>query len=618
MGMNAPSTKPDWFAEDTGDLGSESGQDACLMLRLRERGASMPTIRSVLRYHETVRERQPLSRTLFELGSASDIDIAQWIAAFNSMAYLSPDDLRRRTAAGSMLPEGLARSRFAVPLASDGGVLTVVLSDPLVSQFSQVRYALEGVDVEWVVAPHADVILKISDCYDRSVVLPDNEVERFVEEMLREAALTRGVSDIHCIPAERTLEIQWRIDGALVPWRVVSGHLKELFVAQVKLSSTRDALGRKRAVASPAGLDVANRLEAQDASSLREYGSKRIALRYSVIPALDGESIVIRLLDQAAQVGSVEDLGMCVDTAIRFRQALNHKNGLILISGPTGHGKSTTLAAAAPSLAVGGNRVLSAEDPVEYRLRNVTQVPVTARLSWAGALRAFLRHNPDVVILGEIRDAETAELAVRLALTGHLILATVHATSSLGALSRLVDLGIAGTLLAGTVRLLVGQRLLRRLCPHCRRDHLRGDRLLEENEILLNHACASGIIPAGSRPSLRFYEPGGGCASCARTGFLGRMGVFELRQMTRGIASALSDARGRIDLSLCEQEIAAGCRAGLLEMRDLRTDGFLKAAMGQITVDDVLANTRTDVFEAPENDFYSNYEHTRPAKPSAS
>ena len=596
MGTALQTPSREWFAEDSGEIERSEGQESHLLKALRRGGASMPTVRSILAYHESVKERQPLGRTLLELGAAQDTDVAQWIAQFNRLAYLSPEALRSREPSVGTLPEGLVRSRLAIPLAGPGGSVTVALSDPLVGQFSQVRYALEGTEVEWVVAPHADVVQKISDAYDRAVALPDNEVERFVEDMLREAALTRGVSDIHCVPAERTLEIKWRIDGRLVPWRVVSGHLKEVFVAQVKLSSTRDTQGRKRTVASPAGLDVSNRLEPQDASSVREYGSKRVALRYSVIPALDGESIVIRLLDQAAQVGSVEELGMHPDTATSFRQALTQKNGLILLSGPTGHGKSTTLAAAAPSLTVGGNRVLSVEDPVEYRLRNITQVSVSPRVSWAGALKAFLRHNPDVVILGEIRDAETAELAVRLALTGHLILATVHATSSLGALARMTDLGVPGPLLAGTVRLLVGQRLLRRLCPQCRRTHARASSLLAENGELVGQAMAAGI--AGEARERGYFEPGGGCAHCARTGFVGRTGIFEIRPMTRELSRRLCAPDGRLDIASCESDFETASMTGQLHLRSLRSDGVIRAFEGLVSVDDVVANTRSEPVEA--------------------
>src|ERR1035438_7161980 len=318
---------------------------------------------------------------------------------------------------------------------------TVAVADPSSPQFAQVRYALEGNSVDWVISPQADIAARVAEAYSASLDVRDNELERFVEDMIREAAHTRGLSDIHCVPEDRSCDIRWRIDGDLVPWGTLPGAMKDAVSAQLKLSSTRGADGRSRNAAASGGLDVANRLDAQDASAIREYGSKRVSLRYSVIPAINGESIVIRILDQSAQVGTLEDLGMLEDTAMRFRTELKRPNGIILVSGPTGHGKSTTLAAAVPWLDSRNKRVLSVEDPVEYRLRTVTQAPVSPRMPFALALRAFLRHNPDIIIVGEIRDSETASLAMRLALTGHLILATIHANTAIQALCRLLDLG---------------------------------------------------------------------------------------------------------------------------------------------------------------------------------
>ena len=363
------------------------------------------------------------------------------------------------------LPEAIARNRHAIAIVRKGARLIVAIADPSWPQFAQVLYALEHDVVEWVVSPQADIAARVAEVYSANLEIQDNELERFVEDMIREAAHTRGLSDIHCIPEDRSCEIRWRIDGDLVPWGTLPGSMKETVSAQLKLSSTRGADGRSRSAVAAGGLDVANRLEAQDASTVREYGSKRVSLRYSAIPAINGESIVIRILDQSAQVGSLEDIGMRDDAAMRFRTELKKPNGILLVSGPTGHGKSTTLAAAVPWLDSRNKRILSVEDPVEYRLRTVTQVSVGPRMPFASALRAFLRHNPDIIIVGEIRDSETASLALRLALTGHLILTTVHANTAIQALSRLLDLGVEASMLSATIRLLVGQRLVKRRMP---------------------------------------------------------------------------------------------------------------------------------------------------------
>jgi type II secretory ATPase GspE/PulE/Tfp pilus assembly ATPase PilB-like protein len=445
---------------------------------------------------------------------------------------------------------------------------------------------LEGNIIEWVISPQADIAARVADAYSASLEVRDNELERFVEDMIREAAHTRGLSDIHCIPEDRSCDIRWRIDGDLVPWGTLHGSMKETLSAQLKLSSTRGADGRSRATTASGGLDVANRLDAQDASSVREYGSKRVSLRYSVIPAINGESIVIRILDQSAQVGSLEGLGMLADTAIKFRAELKRPNGILLVSGPTGHGKSTTLAAAVPWLDSRNKRILSIEDPVEYRLRTVTQAPVSARLPFASALRAFLRHNPDIVIVGEIRDPETASLAIRLALTGHLIISTVHANSAVQAVCRLLDLGVEAPMLAATTRLLVGQRLIKRLCPQCRRPHRKSEALAQRYGRLIDHANSAGAVEFRD-----FYEAGGGCSACNHSGYAGRSGIFELREIRGTVADLLMRQRSRFDPRAAEALFSSAVAAGDIGSRTMREDGMLKAALGFTTPEEVFGAT---------------------------
>lgn len=564
--------------------------EAFLLERLLSTGISRLQVESALRYHREVEGRQPLSRTVVELGLATDESAARWIAEFHGWRYVPREELRVDGDSHKALPEAISRSRHALVTRRSGSQLTVAVADPSGPQFDQVRYALEGNCVEWVVSPQADVDARVAESYASSLEVRENEVERFVEDMIREAAHTRGLSDIHCIPDDRSCEIRWRIDGDLVPWGTLPGSMKETVSAQIKLSSTRGPDGKSRSAVSSGGLDVANRLDAQDASAIREYGSKRVSLRYSVIPAINGESIVIRILDQSAQVGSLEDLGMLDDTAILFRAAMKRPNGIVLVSGPTGHGKSTTLAAAVPLLDSRNKRILSVEDPVEYRLRTVTQAPVSPRLPFASALRAFLRHNPDIVIVGEIRDDETASLAMRLALTGHLILTTVHANSAVQALCRLLDLGVEAPLLAATSRLLLGQRLVKRLCPHCRQPHRLSEALAKRYGSLFESARGLGAIRPGGG-ECRFFEAGGGCSSCSQSGYSGRLGVFESREVAGPVAELLLRLGSRFDPMAAEGLFSAAARNGDPGARSMREDGILKAALGLTTPEEVYAAT---------------------------
>ena len=556
-------------------------------------GISGRQIASARAFHREVEGRQPFSRTVVDLGLAGDEAVARWIAGFHGWRYVPRDDLKVRGGAHKELAESIARTRHALVLARDGNRLTVAVADPTAPQFAQVRFALEGREVEWVISPQADIAARVAESYSSHLDVRDNEMERFVEEMIREAAHTRGLSDIHCIPEDRSCDIRWRIDGDLVPWGTLPGSLKDTICAQLKLSSTRGADGRSRSAISSGGLDVANRLDAQDASSIREYGSKRVSLRYSVIPAINGESIVIRILDQNAQVGSLEDLGMLGDTAMRFRSELKKPNGILLVSGPTGHGKSTTLAAAVPWLDSRNKRILSVEDPVEYRLRTVTQAPVNPRLPFGSALRAFLRHNPDIIIVGEIRDSETAALAMRLALTGHLILSTVHANSAVQALSRLLDLGVEASMLASTTRLLLGQRLIKRLCPGCRRPHRKSEAYAEQFRHILG-SISSADGPA--RP--QFHEAGGGCPQCNRSGYSGRVGIFEVREIRGEVADLLVRDRARFDPRSAELVFSGACACGDARARNLREDGMLKAALGLTTPEEVFGATMQENADA--------------------
>jgi type II secretory ATPase GspE/PulE/Tfp pilus assembly ATPase PilB-like protein len=571
--------------QETGSLGP------FLIERVLSSGISDRQVASALSYHRGVESRQPVSRTLVELGLATDDSMARWIAECVGWTYLPREKIHVVGDAFRALPESISRNRHALVLERNESCVTVAVADPSWPQFDQVRYALDGNSISWVISPQADIAAHVTESYSSSLSIRENELERFVEDMIREAAHTRGLSDIHCIPDDRSFNIRWRIDGDLVPWGTLPGSMKETVSAQIKLSSTRGADGKPRNMTASGGLDVANRLDAQDASSFREYGSKRISLRYSVIPAINGESIVIRILDQSAQVGSLEDLGMLDDTALQFRTGLKRPNGIILIAGPTGHGKSTTLAASVPWLDSRTKRVLSVEDPVEYRLRTVTQTPVSPRMPFSSALRAFLRHNPDIIIVGEIRDGETAALAMRLALTGHLILTTVHANTAVQSISRLLDLGVEASMLVATTRLLIGQRLIKRLCPHCCQPHRKSGALKERFGYLLELANKVGVISQTAGGQIGYHEAGGGCSACNRSGFSGRIGIFEYREIRGPMMEQLLLQRLRFDPNAAESELRTTVHNGDLGARCMREDGMLKAAFGLTTPEEVFAAT---------------------------
>jgi type II secretory ATPase GspE/PulE/Tfp pilus assembly ATPase PilB-like protein len=562
------------MAMSTPDAGSE-GLAAFLLKQLVDVGINEHLVRSAADYHVSVEGSQPLSRTLVDLGLAGDEQVARWIASHTGLRFVPREQLQIENGAHRLLAESISRRRHALVLSASGDRAVVAIADPSAPQFSQVIHALGGREVEWVVSTQADISLAAAEAFSAGRNPRGNEMEGFVEDMLRLAATTRGVSDIHCIPTEKACEIRWRVDGELVPWRTLPGSIREALCAQLKLASTRGRDGFSPGEGASGGLDVANHHEPQDAAAIRDYGSRRVSLRFSVIPAISGESIAIRILDQGAQVGTLEDLGMAADMALVLRRELRRPNGIILVCGPTGHGKSTTLAACVPSLDTTAKRVLSVEDPVEYRLRGVTQFPVGPRMGFAGALRSFLRHNPDVVIVGEIRDADTAAIAARLALTGHLIISTVHANSAVQALTRLIDLGVDPAILSSTVRVLLSQRLARRVCTACARPHT-GARVIEER-------C--GCWDGDAAPA-RYLEAGGGCQECSQSGFKGRIGLFEMRLPRREVTELLT-GHARFDAGTAEVLYARAYAKGDLLCRTLRRDGLAKARMGLTTPEEV-------------------------------
>lgn len=572
---------------------SMTEQEAALVARLLDQGLSDSQVLVVKQHHrENLGRGSSFARLLVEFGLATEAEVALWLAEHYKSRVVTTEELRPAPDALSLLNESVARARCALPLQRKNGSVVVAIGDPELPQFQQVRHALAAFTVEFVFAPFSDILAAVEENYAVAVtVSTDNELEQLVEQMYRDATATRGVSDIHLIPGERSVAIKFRHDGDLQQWRVIEGSLRERLAAQVKLSSKRGKDGRTR-LSTVGGLDVSQRAKPQGASAMREYGSRQFSLRFSVIPSVNGESIVIRVLDQNAQVGDLTTLGMLEDHAALYRRSVKLPWGLILNVGPTGHGKSTTLAAAVQYIDVHRKRVLTIEDPVEYRLRNVTQCEAQpeAGFGFPEALKEFMRHNPNVIILGEMRDTQTAKAGLSLSLTGHLLLSTTHANTALGGLVRMLELDADASMLAASAKLMLSQRLVPRLCPQCRRPHERGWSWLKRYSNLFNMANKQGLI---AKPQL--FEVGGGCEKCKGRGFLGRIAIYEMRLMRPVVASGLATQKREFDPILAEKFYAEGFHEGKLDCRTLEQDGMLKAALGILSPEEVLAATVAEV-----------------------
>ncbi|MEX1183299.1 MAG: GspE/PulE family protein [Gemmatimonadota bacterium] len=376
-------------------------------------------------------------------------------------------------------------------------------------------------------------------------------VVKLVNLLLLEALEARA-SDVHLETYQGGLRVRYRIDGVLQDAAAPPRRLAAAVVSRLKIM---------------AELDIAERRVPQDGRIRLRMRDRQVDVRVSTLPTLHGESVVLRLLDKERGRIGLPELGMAPDTEQLFMQAISRPHGIVLSTGPTGSGKTTTLYAAIDRIRTGREKIVTVEDPVEYELAGVPQVPVNEKvgLTFANALRALLRQDPDIMLVGEIRDHETADIATHAALTGHLVLSTLHTNDAATALTRLVDLGIESYLVASTVEAVLAQRLVRRLCDECAVE----TPLTSEQRTAL----------AGSAPDLTHARTGAGCSACRSTGYRGRTGIYELLVMDDELRAALH--RDASSGGLASLAVGKG-------MRLLRDDGLRLVRAGITTVDEVL------------------------------
>ncbi|PIP37521.1 MAG: type IV-A pilus assembly ATPase PilB [Desulfobacterales bacterium CG23_combo_of_CG06-09_8_20_14_all_52_9] len=372
-------------------------------------------------------------------------------------------------------------------------------------------------------------------------------------------AITDGISDIHIEPFEHSLQVRYRLDGALFRSMNLPITIKSAITSRVKILS---------------GLDIAERRLPQDGRIKMNIGKKKnVDIRVSILPTLFGESIVMRILDRSQLNVDLTRLGFELDTFKSIQRCISRPYGLLLVTGPTGSGKTTTLYSILNALNTEDTKILTVEDPVEFNFRGINQVLVREKigLTFAAALRSFLRQDPDVIMIGEIRDLETAEIAIKAAMTGHLVFATVHTNDAPSTISRLVDIGIPSYMLASSVTMVLSQRLIRRLCPKCKVEVDNKD--AEELEAL--------GFSKDEIPDLKIYRPKG-CAACNGAGYKGRVGLYELMEVTDDVEKA-------INANLPEDQLRKiSIREGMLTLRDV---GLNKIREGVTSVEEVARNT---------------------------
>jgi type II secretory ATPase GspE/PulE/Tfp pilus assembly ATPase PilB-like protein/CheY-like chemotaxis protein len=482
------------------------------------------------------------------------------------------------------VPENLVRRFMVLPLRLTDSFLEVATSNPFDIEAEKLLAFASGREVRMLLAPPRRLRERIDELYrpaDEAVQrllggLEDAEVTqlededgldlgaaaaeaaaapivRLVDMMLADGIASRA-SDVHIEPVEGGVVVRYRIDGVLRQVMKIPRSAGVPLISRIKIMS---------------GLDIADRRRPQDGRARVAVNGAPVDLRVSTLPATHGEKVVIRVLNQRATVLSLESLGMYEDERQALARLLDHKEGIVLVTGPTGSGKTTTLYSALRLVQHEGVNIVTVEDPVEYRLgENIVQVQTNekAGLTFASALRSILRQDPDVVLVGEIRDHETAQIALQASLTGHLVLSTLHTNDASNAVTRLVDMGMEAYKIASALRGVVAQRLMRRLCPHCRQDM--ADAVPER---LRKH------IPAG-----RVLARAVGCPECAMTGYRGRFCIVEVLTMSHELEQ-------RIGAGATADRIAEAARSG--GMRSLWESGLRHVLDGESTVDELLRVT---------------------------
>jgi type IV pilus assembly protein PilB len=522
------------------------------------------------------REGVPFGQTLVERGIVTPEHLAQALARQMGVEYIDLDSFVVDRAAAEKVGAAICRRHVLLPVAIRDGRLVVAMADPAdLLALDDVRLA-SGMSAYAAVAPR-DRILQAIDKYtgqeseledlataaaptelpDLSTlteVTDDSPIVKYVNSMLTRA-VGDGASDVHIEPGERGVRVRYRVDGVLHEIADLPKNLQSALISRVKVMSD---------------IDIAERRRPQDGRLTLPVSGRAVDLRVATLPTVWGEKIVLRVLDNTGVKRDLDGMDFAPDTLAKFGHAISKPHGLVLVTGPTGSGKTTTLYAALNKINSPTINVITVEDPVEYRLAGINQIQVNrkASLTFASALRAILRADPDVVLLGEIRDGETAQIAVESALTGHLVLSTMHTNDAPSAVTRLSEIGIEPFLVGSSVSCVLAQRLLRRLCDHCKAPY--------EPTAIDRAAAESAGLEIETDGVL--YRPVG-CAYCAHIGFRGRMAVHEVMPMSEPIE--------RLTIAGASAS-ALGATAREEGMRTLRADALIKALAGHTSVDEVI------------------------------
>ncbi|GAC1323664.1 MAG: hypothetical protein NVSMB13_03900 [Mycobacteriales bacterium] len=526
---------------------------------------------------EQQRVGRSLGRVLVDLGALTEGQLVAALASQIGLRYVDLTDYPVDGSAVASVPTAVCRRHNALPIGYEDGRLVVAMADPgNVLSIDDLR-SLTGMEIQPVVATKSDLASAInryhradSDLDELTMSLDNSDEEddlakvrevvddapivKFVNLLITQAIQDRA-SDIHIEPAERDLRVRFRIDGVLHEVMRSPKTIQAGVISRLKIM---------------AEINIAERRIPQDGRLSVNANGKKIDLRVATLPTVWGEKVVMRILDNSTAMLTLADLGFSEPNYVNYSESFTKPYGMILVTGPTGSGKSTTLYATLNIVSTPEKNVITVEDPVEYRLPGINQVQtnIKAGLTFASALRSILRSDPDVVLIGEIRDHETAQIAIEASLTGHLVLSTLHTNDSPSAISRLIEMGIEPFLVGSALDCVLAQRLARRLCSKCKEAYT-------PTEEALRHARYPWMA---SEQAPTLYRPVG-CSTCAKTGYKGRLALHEVMPVTEEIE------RLAVERSSAEMIGRVAREQGMIT---LRMDGMAKVALGITSLEEIL------------------------------
>ncbi len=530
-----------------------------------------------------------LRQVLVRMGFISEEDLAEFLSSKYGLPRIELSNYLIDPKIIELVPAELARKCEFIPVLKIGNRLTCAMVDPLnIFALDEIRMKTNLI-IEPAVTTSTEIKKATNEYYgtkgtteelirsidkDRLNIKEENEedikkLEGIVEEpaviklvnLILMKAAREGASDIHIEPEEETLKTRFRIDGMLREEPSLPKHLQPAIISRIKIM---------------ANLDIAERRIPQDGRLTIKMEGKEIDIRVSCMPTIYGENIVLRLLDVSNALLGLGQLGYSKEVLEKYQKIISRPYGIILVTGPTGSGKTTTLYASLDKINTVEKNIITIEDPVEYKLASIRQIQINpkVKLTFANGLRSILRQDPDVIMVGEIRDLVTAEIAIHAALTGHLVFSTLHTNDAPGAITRMIDMGIEPFLISSSVIGVLAQRLVRTICKDCKEEHTPTDEALG----------SIGLLDEGRRKKIKFYR-GKGCSKCMNTGYKGRIGIFELMIPNEKIHN-LTIAKAPQE-EIKKEAVVSG-------MNNLREDGIQKAMEGLTTVAEVLRVTQEE------------------------